>query len=434
MSTPLRSPAEAVLLDDLQREAFAYFLQETNPVNGLVPDKTAENWPASIAATGLGLACYPVGVERGLVTRATAIARTLAALRFFAASRQSPEAEATGDHGFYYHFLDMETGLRAHDCEISTVDTALLLAGVLTSAAYFTRASGDEPEIRELADQLYSRVDWRWAQTADGAITQGWQPEAGYIGYTYQGYDEALILYVLGLGAPTLPLAPTSYQAWSSSYEWKRAYGTDYLYAGPLFTHQLSHLWIDFRAIQDAFMRDHGIDYFENSRRATYVQQQYAIDNPLGFAGYGKNAWGITASDGPGPGWRRVHGVDRQFFDYIARGVPFGPDDGTIAPWSVVTSLPFAPEVVLPTIEHLTRSRLRGNHPYGFKSTFNATYRSGRLWRKTWVSPYHFGINEGPMVLMIENYRSGLIWELMRKCPYIVNGLKLAGFQGGWLA
>ena len=424
---------EATLLDALQREAFNYFLHETNPANGLVLDKTAADWPASIAAVGLALSCYPVGVERGLIARDGAIQITLTTLRFFARSAQGPEPDATGYHGFYYHFLDMRSGRRAMDCEVSTVDTALLLAGALTAAEYFTRETAEEREIRELADALYRRVDWQWAQNGEAAVAQGWQPETGFIGYRYQGYDEALILYLLGLGAPERPLSVESYGAWASSYAWKRIYDIEFLCAGPLFTHQLSHGWIDFRGIRDAEMRDKGIDYFENSRRATWVQQRYAMDNPLGLRGYGEHAWGITASDGPGNATLRIDGVDRRFYDYVARGVPFGPDDGTLAPWAVVASLPFAPEIVLPTIESYGRRKLRGEHPYGFKSTFNLTFPGGASGPRGWVSPYHFGLNQGPIMLMIENYRSGLIWELMRGCPYLIAGLKRAGFTGGWL-
>jgi hypothetical protein len=241
-----------------------------------------------------------------------------------------------------------------------------------------------------------------------------------------------MLLYVLGLGSPTHPLSPRSYQAWASTYEWKTVYETQFLYAGPLFTHQLSHVWIDFRGIQDTFMRDHGIDYFENSRRATLVQQQYAIRNPGGFAHYGEFCWGLTASDGPGEVKLTIDGVERQFFDYLARGVPDGPDDGTIAPWAVVASLPFAPEIVLPTVTDFMRWKLAGVHKYGFKATFNPTFPV-RGFPHGWVSPWHFGINEGPIVVMIENHRTGLVWELMRRCPPIVDGLLSAGFTGGWL-
>jgi hypothetical protein len=247
----------------------------------------------------------------------------------------------------------MQTGKRAWQCELSTVDSTILLAGALTAGAYFRADTTDETEIRALVDALYRRADWTWAQNGGATVTHGWKPESGFLEWRWQGYDEALVLYVLGLGSPTHPLRAESYAAWASTYKWTSSYGYDYLYAGSLFTHQISHLWIDFRGIQDAFMRAHGSDYFENTRRATYVQQRYAIDNPLSFVGYGKDCWGITASDGPGPDAIAVKGIERRFFGYLARGVPDGPDDGTIAPWAVAASLPFAPEIVLPAIDYL---------------------------------------------------------------------------------
>ncbi len=427
-------PAVDAELETLQRETFGYFLHETNPRNGLVRDKTAPDWPSSIAATGLALAVYPVAVERGFISRAAAIATVLTTLRFFWNSRQGPEPDAAGYHGFYYHFLDMQTGRRAWQCELSTVDSAILLAGVLTAGAYFDANTTEENELRTLADALYRRADWPWAQNGGATVTHGWNPESGFLKWRWEGYDEALLLYILGLGSPTHPLPEASYIAWASTYEWKSSYGVDYLYAGPLFTHQISHIWIDFRDIQDAFMRDKGIDYFENSRLATYVQQRYAIDNPLKFAGYGKDCWGITASDGPGPGTIKVKGIERQFFDYLGRGVPYGPDDGTIGPWAVVASLPFAPEIVLPAIDYLVHQvDLKLGNPYGFKATFNPTYPGKSHNRHGWVSPWHFGLNQGPIVLMIENHRTGLSWRLMRHCPYVATGLRRAGFTGGWL-
>src|SRR5271156_3479632 len=353
-------------LERLQQRSFSYFMHETNPENGLVIDKTAPDWPASIAATGFALAAYPVAVERGFMPRAAAVERTLTTLRFFWNSRQGLEPDATGYQGFYYHFLNMRTGRRAWQCELSTVDSAFLLAGVLTAGSYFDVDTADEREIRTLADALYRRANWHWAQNQGATLTHGWKPESGFLPFRWQGYDEALLLYVLGLGSPTFPLSEDSYAAWGSTYEWHHSYGYDYLYAGSLFTHQLSHIWIDFRGIQDAFMREKGIDYFENSRRATYVQQRYAIDNPLHFNGYGPLCWGITASDGPGPDVRKIDGIERRFFDYIARGVPFGPDDGTLAPWAVVASLPFAPEVVLPAVEHfIDQLQLKASNLYG---------------------------------------------------------------------
>jgi hypothetical protein len=430
-----RSPtADSRRLAAIQRGAFGYFRQETNPANGLVADKTRADWPASIAAVGLALTAYPVGVERRFVKRAEAAERTLTTLRFFWRSPQGPEPEATGYKGFYYHFLDQQTGARAWQCELSTVDTALLLGGILTAAAYFDGKGPAEREIRDLAEKLYARVDWRWAQNGGSTVTHGWKPESGFLPFRWEGYDEALLLYLLGLGSPTHPLPPESYRAWASTYEWKSVYGIEYLFAGPLFTHQLSHVWVDFRGIQDEPMRARGLDYFENSRRATRVQQQYAIRNPGGYKLYGEHCWGITASDGPGETTLEIEGVERRFFDYRERGVPSGPDDGTIAPWAVVASLPFAPEIVLPTIDHFQSLRLHEAHPYGFKATFNPTFPDGKDSPYGWVSPYHFGLNEGPVVVMIENYRTGLIWRLMRGCPYLVAGLRAAGFTGGWLA
>jgi hypothetical protein len=422
------------LLKELQSQTFQYFLNETNPINGLVADKTRSDWPASIAATGLALSAYPIGVESGFFSRAEAIETTLTTLRFFHNSEQSSHPEATGYKGFYYHFLNMESGRRAWKSELSTVDSALLLAGALTAAIYFNRDSADEQEIRELADTLYRRADWRWAQNGGATVTHGWKPECGFLKYRWCGYDEALILYVLGLGSPTYPLPAECYPAWASTYSWKQIYDHEVLYAGPLFIHQLSHIWIDFRDIKDAYMRERGIDYFENSRRATLIQQLYAIRNPNEFAGYSENCWGITASDGPGPDTIKIDGVERRFFDYLARGVPYGPDDGTLAPWAVVASLPFAPEIVLPTLRYfIDNVHLERAKDYGFKASFNPTYPSKSGSKHGWVSPWNYGINQGPIILMIENYRSDFLWRLMRRCPYIVEGLRRAGFKGGWL-
>src|SRR5581483_819573 len=388
---------------------------------------------ASIAATGLALAAYPVGVERRFMTREEAAERTLTTLRFFWNSLQGTATDATGYKGFYYHFLDMQTGRRAWQCELSTVDSAFLFAGALTAAAYFQQDSEAEHEIRTLAERLYARADWQWAQHGGATLTHGWKPESGFIKYRWEGYDEALLLYVLGLGSPTRPLPAESYAAWLSTYNWKKIYGHELLYAGPLFIHQLSHLWIDFRGIQDACVRERGLDYFENSRRATYVQQHYAIRNPREFAHYGEYCWGITASDGPGPKTLKVDGVERTFYDYLARGAPYGPDDGTISPWVVVASLPFAPEIVLPTVRHFARLNLGMTAPYGFKPSFNQTFTVDDSPTGWWVTPYHFGIDQGPVVLMIENYRSSLIWDIMRHCPALLVGLRRAGFAGGWL-
>ena len=424
---------ERIMLATLQQDAFRYFIHQSNPVNGLVRDKSLEGWPASIAAVGLALAAYPVGVERSFLTREDAAQRTLATLRFFARAPHGPDPDATGYKGFYYHFLDMQTGRRAWRCELSSVDSAFLLAGMLAAAAYFQRQTAEEAEIRRLADTLYRKADWQWMLNGAAAVSHGWTPEKGFLRHRWHGYDEALIVYLLGLGSPTHPLPVECYSAWESTYKWKKLYGIEFLYAGPLFIHQLSHVWIDFRGIRDVFMRRHDLDYFENSRRATFVQQQYAIRNPRGFAHYDACCWGITASDGPGPRSMRVGGAERVFYDYIARGVPFGPDDGTLAPWAVVASLPFAPEIVLPTLENYERMELEAARDYGYKASFNPSFPVRPKHEHGWVSPYNFGLNQGPIVLMIENHRSGFLWSLMRQCSYLVTGLRRAGFTGGWL-
>ena len=421
------------LLSDLQSDAFNYFIHEVNSENGLVADCTKEGWPSSIAAIGMALSAYPVGIERNLITREDAIVRTLRKLRFFAASEQGAHAKATGYKGFYYHFLDMKTGRRAWQCELSTIDSAFLFAGMLAAAAYFDRESEEEGEIRKLADELYRRADWRWAMDSGATLTHGWRPETGFLKYRWDGYDEALLAYVLAMGSPTHPLPPESYAAHTSAYEWKKIYDSEYLYAAPLFTHQFSHLWIDFREIRDGFMREHDSDYFENSRRATYAQREYAKRNPNGYKGYSEVCWGLTACEGPGPKELIIDGTKRVFFDYVARGVPDGPDDGTLAPWGVVASLPFAPEIVLPALEHFNQIEVGVDHPYGLEATFNPTFPDEKCRDCGWLSPWHFGINEGPIVLMIENHRSDLLWRLMRSSPYIVAGLRQAGFGGGWM-
>ena len=417
-------------LSRLESDTFKYFADEVNLENGLVPDNTRSDAPSSIAAVGFALTAYPIAVERKYLSRAEAVRRTLTMLRFFYNAPQGKEPDATGYKGFYYHFLDMKTGRRAGNCEISTIDSSYVFAGALTAACYFNRDTKNEREIRTLAEALYQRADWHWAQHGALTVSHGWRPERSFIRYRWNGYCEALILYVLGLASPTFPLPAESYQAWTRPYKWKKLYGQEFLYAGPLFIHQLSHMWIDFRGIQDDFMREKGIDYFENSRRATYAQQAYAIRNPKKFLGYDEFNWGVTATDGPGPAQRRVNGRRVRFYAYKARSIPYGPDDGTLAPWAMAASLPFAPEIVLPSLQRLDHDNPEITSEYGFKCSYNPTFAANG---KGWVSKGYFGLDQGPIVMMIENYRTGFIWRLLRTCPYIVNGLRRAGFRGGWL-
>src|SRR3990170_900978 len=304
--------SDAAFLGDVQTRTFGFFWETTNPANGLVPDR----WPtpsfSSVAAVGFGLTAYVVGVERGWTTRAAARDRVLATLRFFWKAPQSDRAtEVTGHRGFFYHFLDMQTGHRFQQVELSTIDTGLMLMGVLTAQQYFAGEDPAESEIRALADSLYWRVDWDWASPRPPEISMGWRPESGFIAHDYDGYNEAMFLYVLALGSPTHPAPPESWEEFTSTYNWAEFYGQPHVNFGPLFGHHYSHIWIDFRGIQDAYMRARGIDYFENSRRATLAQRAYAVDNPGGWQGYGAQIWGLTASDGPGDFGATVDGRAR---------------------------------------------------------------------------------------------------------------------------
>lgn len=401
-----------------------------NPANGLIADTSRDGSPSSIAVVGFALSIYPISVERGWMSRAEAVERTLLALRFFRDSDQSGSPDATGHKGFYYHFLDMKTGRRMWRSELSMIDSALLLAGALTARTYFDADSPDEGELRTIADALYLRVDWHWALGGEATIRQGWKPECGFLHYGWDGYNEGLILYVLALGSPAHPIESEAYEAWTKTYQWENLYGYDLLYAGPLFVHQFSHAWIDFRDIQDRFMREKRCDYFENSRRATEVQREYARRNPLGFTGYDEDSWGLTACDGPRSEMPGLAAARRRLFGYAARGAPYGPDDGTLSGWAAVASLPFAPETAsraIRSMRHRYPEMLSGQR---YTSSFNPSLATDGA---TWVSRGHFGLDQGIVVMMIENHRSQLLWRLTRKCPPFMAGLRRAGFRGGWL-
>ncbi len=428
---PITSSENEGLLDDVERAAFDYFRHTVNPANGLVADTTREHWPCSIAVVGFALSVYPVAVERGWVARDEALESSLTALRFFRDSDQRGAPDSTGYNGFYYHFLDMRSGKRIWRSELSMIDTAILIAGALTVRMYFGGETAREAELREIADQLYRRVDWRWAQNSGRTIMQGWKPESGFLHYGWEGYSESIILYVLALGSPTHPPAPDTYEAWTATYQWENLYDIDFLYAGPLFIHQFSHAWIDFRGIRDPFMRAKRSDYFENSRRAVLVQREYMRRNPGEFIGYDEQCWGLTACDGPNAADAGTANAGRRLFGYTARGVPYGPDDGTLAGWAAAASLPFAPEIALATMRTMARRYPEMVLDHRYASAFNPGLidSDGRFW----ISPGYYGLDQGIVATMIENHRTQLIWRLMRNCAYIVTGLRRAGFAGGWL-
>lgn len=428
--TAFASLSDEELRGRLQRGAFDYFDAYANPENGLIADTSRPGSPCSIAVVGFALSCYPIAVHRGWLTRAAAAQRTERTLDFFWASACGDQVDATGYKGFYYHFLEMQGGRRVWECELSLIDTALLIAGMLTAASFFGGSGVRETRIRTLADALYRRVDWRWAQNDGGTLAQGWKPECGFLHYGWEGYNEATILYVLAIGSPSFPLSADAFARWTTTYQWENQLGREVLYSGPLFTHLFSHAWIDFRGIRDAFMREAGSDYFENTRNAIAIQRDYAAHNPQGFAGYGRDIWGITAGDGPASGSVRPGDRDRRYFGYMARGVPYGPDDGTLAPWVMAATLPFDADAAL-----CGTRRLIAAYPQVFTEDRFASGFNPSLTPETggWLSAGWYGLDQGLLVMMIENQRSGLIWDLTRRSPAICRGLRRAGFVGGWL-
>ena len=427
----LKNDTDAVLVDRLQQAAFSYFIEFANTDNGLIADTSLPGSPSSIAATGFGLSSYPVGVERGWIKREDAAARTLAAMRFFAESPQSRHKDATGYKGLYYHFLDMETGRRAWRSELSLIDSALLLAGILTAAAYFTQDNPEETEIRSSAAMLYARANWAWALDGNEALWLGWKPRTGFLPYRWEGYSEAIILYVLALASPSYPIVKESFDAFSRQCDWTVANDKPFLYAGPLFIHLFSHAWIDFRDIRDAAVEEHDTDYFQNTRRAIAVQRDYATENPGKFTGYGSDVWGLTACDGPlRP--RRLHdGRLQHFSGYAARGAPHGPDDGTLAPWAPLACLPFEQKAALSATRHILSSYPGVLEDGRFLGSFNPSI-PGKT-EEGWLNDRAVGLDQGILVMMIENHRTGFFWNMLRESPIIRRGLKRAGFSGGWL-
>ncbi|AEO42582.1 secreted protein [Xanthomonas euvesicatoria pv. citrumelo F1] len=443
---PVKPPLPP-LFSDIERRTFQFFWDTTNEVNGLSPDRFPSRPFASIASVGFALTAYPIGIENGWVSRNQAIDRTLTTLKFFRDAPMGPQKTGrAGYKGFYYHFLDMQQGNRYDSwVELSSVDTALLMMGVLFTQSYYDGDDPREKEIRQIADTLYKRVDWRWLQQRAPLISMGWFPESGFINHDWMGYNEAMMLYILALGSPTHGVDPDAWTSWTRTYnnDWGVYQGQEYLSFGPLFGHQYSHVWIDFRDIQDQYMRERGIDYFLNSRRATLAQRDYAIDNPMKWKDYGENVWGLTASDGPQNTSQEYRGEQRQFRHYSSRGAGLREnfDDGTIAPTAAISSIVFAPEVVIPATQEMHKRY--GDFlysSYGFLDSFNPSFnydipiKTGRMVPdRGWVASDYIAIDQGPILTMIANYQNEFVWNVMKKNPYIRSGLERAGFTGGWL-
>ena len=415
-------------LDTLQYKTFLYFINEINPENGLVKDRNTDESPATIAAVGFALPIWAIGVEKGWITRERAEELTLALLSFFWNSEQSENKFATGYKGFYYHFLDIKTGKREWDCELSSIDSGLLFCGIIFARQYYGGDSDNEKKIRDLSKKILDRVEWDWFTLKNSTkypntISLGWHKEDGFNELGWWGYTEALFLYIIAAGMD-MPKAVDGYKTWLKFYQWREPYeGKSHVVFPAMFIHQYSMLYFDAKGQFDEYMKMKGIDYFENSRRATYVQRQYAIDNPNNWKGYDSLTWGLSACDGP---TEKYNFNDYKFWGYAARGTS-GPDstfdDGTIAPTASGASIPFAPEICIPTLINMKNKYgskgIWGK--YGFKDAFNPTAE--------WYDGDYLGLDQGPIVIMIENYLSGFVWKYFMKDPIVQKGLQKLNFN-----
>lgn len=419
---------DELMLDSIERKTFLYFKNELHPQWGIVKDRTTAWAPASIAATGFGLPAFAIAAERKWITRQNAAETTLKILKFFADAPQNKDVNGVGYEGFYYHFLKIDSGTREWNCELSSIDSGILLMGVIFARNYYDKNSELEKQIRTLAEKLLGRLKWDLYYMPDNSkhpntISMAWSPEEGQLNWGWHGYTEALFLYILAAGTDMKNIKK-SYNAWLRTYDWKTPYeGLSHVIFPPLFGHQFAFSFIDFRGLTDSYLREKGIDYFENSRRATLCQQKYAIENPKGWKGYDALTWGFTACDGPGD---KYNIGDKKFEGYSGRGASGKEftvsEDGTIAPYAVLSSLPFTPELSLATIKNMKSkygSKLWGK--YGFYDSFNPT--------ADWYDNDFLGIDQGPMLLMIENFRTGLVWNYVMKDPIIQKGLKVLDFK-----
>lgn len=425
-------------IGELKKRTFHYFWDLAYEGNLQIPDRHPTLRFSSIAATGFGFTAYLIGAENGYISRQQAADRTLATLRILSELPQGQDSTGvSGYRGFFYHFLTIDQALRYRDVELSSIDTGLLMAGILSAIEYFSGDSPEEQEIRRLGDALFRRVEWDWMYVNDEKLSMGWRPERGFIPASWNGYNEAMILLVMALGSPTHPIPDNAWNGWTSTYEWGTFQGFDYLQFSPLFGHQYSHMYIDFRDIQDQYMREKEIDYFENSRRATLANRAYCIENPGKFIGYGPNQWGLTACDGPAGLDTLWQGKAIRFMTYNARGASALRirDDGTLSPTAAGGSVPFAPDECLSALKQMWENNYENLvGEFGFKDAFNLSFTfTEDTEDKGWFDHDYLGIDQGPILIQIQNYENEFVWNLMKKNEYIREGLKKAGFTGGWL-
>jgi hypothetical protein len=391
------SREDDAFLEELERATFRYFTDCAHPETGLVKDRshvTGEDTReiASIAATGFGLTGLCIADGRGWLPRGEARQRARTALQFLC--ERMPH-----EHGFFYHFVNWRTGEREWKCELSSIDTALLLCGALTCRQHFR-----DSQIRKRADAIYDRIDWVWMMNGGELLTHGWKPESGFLKSRWDTYCEHMMLYLLAIGARRHPIPATAWDAWKRP--WFEYAGLRYITPRePLFVHQYSHAWIDFRG-----RRDRHADYFENSMLATKAHRAFCVSLTGRFPHFGEDVWGITASD------------SRK--GYVVWGGPpeLGTIDGSIVPSAAAGSLPFLPMECVRCLRTLRRryGRQAWNR-YGFADAFNPA--------DGWVGADVIGINAGITLLMAENARTGFIWKTFMKNEAVLDALKKVGFR-----
>jgi hypothetical protein len=401
-------------LDYVQQTDFDYFWYWANPANGLVPDRSETSSACSIAAVGFGLTAIGIGIDHGWISRSQGVTRVTTTLNTFLQGPQGPGTTGViGYNGWFYHYLDMNTALRASSTtELSSIDTTFLLAGILYAKQYFNGTNADEANIRTMADAIFNGVNWGWMAQGSNAVSMAWYPTTGFDAANWVGYDEAMLLYCLSLGTTNNPLPSSAWGQWTTGYIWATNYGQAYVQFPSMYVHVFSHCWIDFRHIADSYMSNHNSTYFENSRRASLAQLAFAVANPNHEVGYNSNVWGLNASDGPA-GYA-VHGLT---------GTPIsGFDDGTIAPSAAGGAMAFTPEYSEPTLSYFyTHFRPHLWTAYGFYDAFNLTSQ--------WYDTDELGIDQGPIIIMIENYRTQRPWKLFMQNQPVQTGLQRAGFN-----
>jgi hypothetical protein len=391
------SPEDDQFLDELEKQNFQFFWEQAGPQTGLVRDRAnvsgnENSVVASIAATGFGLTALSIAEKRGYVSRNDARERVLLTLRFL--WKKMPT-----HRGFFYHFADINTGERVWDSEVSSVDTSILLCGILTCRRHFEEHS----EVSLLAYEIFNRVDWSWLSEDTSLLPHGWTPEGGFLPYRWDYYSEMMMIYLLGLGSQTHPLPADAWNAWKRTrFEFD---GLRYIGSfAPLFVHQYSQAWFDFRNKRDAYA-----NYFQNSTMATDAHRRFCLELGKQFPDYSDDLWGISASDSQD--------------GYVIWGGPpmIGPVDGTVVPSAPAGSLPFLPQPVMRVLRNIRDHYGKAWTRYGFVNAFNPL--------KSWYDPDVVGIDSGITMLMAENARSGFVWETFMKNPEAQRGMERAGFK-----